>query len=345
MYHLQNSPGRTTIADGKEYLFFSGYSYLGMSHVPEYVELVKEGLDKYGLLHPSSRISNTVLDLYGEFETKLSELTGSEETVSFSSGYLAGRAIVDFTNPNNNCFTAPDTHPAIKCGATTLPEEWKTYFIEKVNQSAKTHYILLVDSVNPLKASVTNFAFLHALHHDKKVTCIIDDSHGFGLPGTEVKGIFQNLPVFPNVSFVLSYSLSKAYHIAGGGVSCSNKIVSELRSSPFYTGSTPVSPAFVHAFLNGQSLYHRQQKKLQDNISAFISLIKDIPGICYHPDLPVFILPELDPEIFRAYNIIISSFGYPSASAKKINRIVLNALHTQDDLFRVSSMLHSFFES
>ena len=345
MYHLQNSPGRTTIADGKEYLFFSGYSYLGMSHVPEYVELVKEGIDKYGLLHPSSRISNTVLPLYEEFETKLSELTGSEETVSFSSGYLAGRAIIDFKSPNKNCFSAPDTHPAIKCNAIPLPEEWKTYFIEKVNQAANKDFVLLVDSVNPLKASVTTFAFLHALHPDKKVTCIIDDSHGFGLPGTEVKGIFQNLPVFPNVEFVLSYSLSKAYHIPGGGVSCSNKIVSELRSSPFFTGSTPVSPAFVYAFLNGQSLYHRQQKKLQDNISAFISLVKDLPGICYHPDLPVFILPELDPEIFRKYNIIISSFGYPSASAKKVNRIVLNALHTPDDLVRVSSILHSFFES
>jgi 7-keto-8-aminopelargonate synthetase-like enzyme len=345
MYQLQNSPGRTTIVDGKEYLFFSGYSYLGMSHVPAYVELVKEGIDKYGIIHPSSRISNTTLHLYDEFEEKLSEITGTEETVSFSSGYLAGRAIIDFKTPNNNCFSAPDTHPAIKCSATQLPDEWKTYFIEKVNQSAKREFILLVDSVNPLKASVTNFAFLHALHPDKKVTCIIDDSHGFGLAGTEVKGVHQALPVFHNVEFILSYSLSKAYHITGGAVSAKQGVTSELKKSPFYAGSTPISPAFVYAFLNGQSLYHRQQKKLQSNISTFISFIKDIPGICYHPELPVFILPQIDPTILVKYNIIISSFGYPNATAKKVNRIVLNALHTKDDLLKVSKVLHSFIKS
>ncbi len=170
--------------------------------MPEFIELVKEGIDRYGLLHPSSRISNTVLDLYEEFEAKLSLLTASEDTVSFSSGYLAGRAIIDFITPVSiNCFCAPDTHPAIKGDANVLPDEWKTFFIEKVNQSSQNNFVLLVDSVNPLKASVTNFSFLHALHPDKKVTCIIDDSHGFGLSGTAIK-IIQPLPVFHNVEFI-----------------------------------------------------------------------------------------------------------------------------------------------
>ena len=344
MFQLETSPGRTTMANGKECLFFSGYSYLGMSHVPEFVELVKEGIDKYGLLHPSSRISNTRLDIYDEFEQQLCQLTASEETVSFSSGYLSGRALVDTVTQNNkNCFCTPDAHPAIKCNANPLPDEWKIYFIEKVNQSTQNNFVLLVDSVNPLKASVTNFSFLHALHPDKNVTCIIDDSHGFGLAGTEVKGIQQSLPAFHNVEFMLSYSLSKAFHINGGAVSCRTEIADELRKSPFYTGSTAIAPAFIYAFLNGQHLYHMQQKKLQDNISAFISMIKDVPGIVYHPELPVFILPPGNKaQTFARYNIIISSFAYATSGDNVINRIVLNALHTQDDLRRIAGMLRTY---
>jgi 7-keto-8-aminopelargonate synthetase-like enzyme len=136
--------------------------------------------------------------------------------------------------------------------------------------------------------------------------------------------------------------LSKAYHITGGGVSCSNGIASKLKSSPFYTGSTPISPAFIHAFLNGQLLYHKQQKRLQDNITRFISFIKDIPGICYHPELPIFILPEIDADTFAKYKIIISSFAYPDALGKRITRVVLNALHTEEDLQKISNILHSF---
>jgi 7-keto-8-aminopelargonate synthetase-like enzyme len=343
MFQLQTSPGRTAVVDGRDFLFFSGYSYLGMSHVPEFVELVKEGIDKYGLLHPSSRISNTTLEIYDEFEERLSQLTSCEETVSFSSGYLSGRALIDtISKDNKNCFCAPDAHPAIMCNANSLSEEWKSQFIEKVNHSTQNDFVLLVDSVNPLKASVTNFSFLRGLYPDKNVTCVIDDSHGFGLAGTEVKGV-QSLPVLNNVEFILSYSLSKAFHINGGGVSCSRGIAYALRKSPYYTGSTPIAPAFLHAFLNGQHLYHLQQKKLQDNISAFIAMIKDVPGIIYHPELPVFILPpHIKAETFARHNIIISSFAYATTGGQVINRIVLNALHTGDDLKNAATILSMY---
>jgi 7-keto-8-aminopelargonate synthetase-like enzyme len=112
MFNLSNNPGRTAIVNGKEHLFFSGYSYLGMNHVPGFVELVKEGIDKYGFLFPSSRISNTQLDLFNEFEAKLSAITGMEATVCFSSGFLAGRAVADmYQGEDYTC--APQTHPAI----------------------------------------------------------------------------------------------------------------------------------------------------------------------------------------------------------------------------------------
>src|SRR5437762_1440775 len=102
MHILDSTPGRTCMINGKEYLFFSGYSYLGMNHVTEFRELVKKGTDKYGVLYPSSRISNTRLAIYEEFENHLSEMTGMEETVSFSSGYLAGETISDLLSSYKN---------------------------------------------------------------------------------------------------------------------------------------------------------------------------------------------------------------------------------------------------
>src|SRR5207248_3332410 len=93
MYILDSTPGRICMIKGKEYLFFSGYSYLGMNHIKEFRDLIKECIEQYGALYPSSRISNTRLAIYEEFEHYLSEMTGMEETVSFSSGYLAGETI------------------------------------------------------------------------------------------------------------------------------------------------------------------------------------------------------------------------------------------------------------
>ncbi len=74
MSTLSQLPGRTAIINNEEYLFFSGYSYLGLGLNKEFTSLVKEGIDKYGVVYPSSRISNTPLDLYTEFEEKLAQV-------------------------------------------------------------------------------------------------------------------------------------------------------------------------------------------------------------------------------------------------------------------------------
>jgi 7-keto-8-aminopelargonate synthetase-like enzyme len=342
MYELNQSPGRTVWANGRQYLFFSGYSYLGMGHVEEFTNLVKEGIDKFGLLHPSSRISNTQLPIYETFENILSRIVGSEETVTFSSGYLAGRAVVDLvTKHNKHVYCAPNTHPAIQCGTPLIGDDWKNQLVKTINQSPNNSFILFMDSVNPLTASVANFSFLHELDSDKHLTCIIDDSHGIGLLGPIGNGISHLVPELPNVEAVIVYSLSKAFHPNGGAISCSKRIAGYLTNSPYYTGATAISPAMAYAFVHGQHLYLRQLKKLQDNISAFIQVTSDIGGICFYPQLPVFVLKsEWEAAFFDAQNIIISSFAYPDPSGNKVNRIVLNALHTRQDLFKLSCVLN-----
>ncbi len=334
MFTLHQSAGRTAIINGKEYIFCSGYSYLGMSYVPEFIELVKQGMDKYGVLYPSSRISNTRLSIYEEMEAFLSQLTTQQETVLYSSGFLAGSAIVEIlVNRKVNCFAAPNAHPAIKIPAEQLNENWQQHFIELTRETTLEEYVLLADSVNPLTATINNFSFLKNIPAHKKISCVIDDSHGIGLLGEKGEGISALLPKLFNVEYVLTYSLSKAFHINGGAISCNKEFADLLRQTPFYTASTSVSPSLCYAFINGQNLYSNQRRKLKQNGKVFQELVSIIQDISFCPELPIFILPEqLNQEYFTPHNIIISSFPYPNPSGKNINRIVLNALHTKEDL-------------
>ncbi len=157
MSALNQSPGRTAIIDGKEHLFFSGYSYLGMSHVIEFIELVKEGIDKYGVLFPSSRISNTQLGIFETMEAFLSQLTSQEETVIYSSGFLAGRAVVDaLYKIGAKCFAAPATHAAV--GITA--EDKKTFYntIEGFCAEEEIRTPTPVTALPPQSSASTNFA-------------------------------------------------------------------------------------------------------------------------------------------------------------------------------------------
>lgn len=334
MFQLADNPGRCTIHNKREYLFFSGYGYLGVQHDIQFKQLVKQGIEKHGWLFPSSRISNTQTAIFDQFEDVLSYLTNTAKTISFSSGFSAGTIASGLfkTHPTSVC---PDAHPAINKlqQQHTSFDKWAENTLHHIHEKQfnKTP-VLIADSVNPLTGEINDFDFLKFIEHP--VIVIIDDSHGIGLLGNKGEGISSILPKKENIEYVLTYSLSKAFSINGGAISCSNINTANLiKSLPEFTASTAIAPALAYAFMNGQAIYKLKREQLLHNISFLSNLLKDADTIFNNQELPVFILPEyLDEDYFSNQQIIISSFAYPNPQGKKINRAVINALHTEKDL-------------
>lgn len=344
MFYLETLPGRTCKIDGKDFLFFSGYSYLGMNHVSTFIDLVKKGIDEFGLLFPSSRISNSRLKLFEDFENVLSQLTQRESTVSFSSGYLAGQTIADILSTYKNIFIAPNTHPAIKIkGITDASSEnfksWADEVSVAINNSPEKKFILIADSINIMESIINDFSFLENIAPSKKIIFLIDDSHGIGLLGNKGEGIISRLPKkenYSNIEYIISYSLSKAFNIGGGAVSCSQYFSDLLRQHPNYMASTSINPSHLYAFINSQHLYNDQREKLRQNIS----LVKKSNDKIFHKNesgLPIFIAKENSADLFFKNDIIISSFGYPTLQSKTIDRAIINALHTNVDIKKLLS--------
>jgi len=352
---MSEAPGRTIIRQGKTYLFFSGYSYLGMSHVAGFRNLLKEGIDRYGALFPSSRISNTTLPLYGHLEHYLSQLTGQDSTVSYASGTLACQAIGQLLSDGENIFVAPGTHPAMGLGNKRdgAPmeavdggsyEDWSRKLIRFTADSTHDHFALVANSVNPLTGVINDFMFLQDLPRQKRFTFLIDDSHGIGWMGEHGEGIASALMHLPHVEYLIVYSLSKAFHIQGGAVSCPPAWAERLRRAPQYTASTPMAPAFAHTLLNAGSLYEVQRALLEGNVDSLTRMVNAMPetdgalSALQPTQTPVFLCGATQANAFsiapalEEQGIIISSFAYPDPAGPPLNRVVLSALHEPSDL-------------
>ena len=68
MISVQELPGRTVKVKGKELLYFSGTSYLGIGKNEAFREQLLEGMKRYGTNYSSSRTSNLQLAIYEETE-------------------------------------------------------------------------------------------------------------------------------------------------------------------------------------------------------------------------------------------------------------------------------------
>jgi 8-amino-7-oxononanoate synthase len=335
--YLDAAPGRTARVAGKEYLFFSGYNYLGVSHDADFNSIIQEGIRRYGWLFPSSRISNTRLSIYDECESMLAQATGCEAAVLLPTGFTAGRVA---TSLPQDIINSPASHPAIlrhKSDVSILAE-WEQQVLQHVKDSDQ-RLIIASDAANPLSATIYNFGFLSQVQ--RPLTLILDDSHGVGLMGNDGFGTSASVPKNNSLEYIFTYSLSKAFGISGGAISCSADRAAYYKSLPAYTGSTPMSPAQMYAFLRGQHIYARQREKLRQNISYFAGLVKHLVGIHFTAGFPVFVLPAaVNERYLYDCGIIISSFAYPTPSSPKLNRIVVNAEHTPDDLDRLADVLH-----
>ncbi|MDB5232862.1 MAG: 2-amino-3-ketobutyrate coenzyme ligase, partial [Chitinophagaceae bacterium] len=174
MFDLDGKPGRIVSVNGNEYLFFSGYDYLGISHNSFFEKLVTKGIQQYGWLYPSSRISNTRLPLYEKMEQHLTSLTQTTETVLFPSGFLAGRAASQLFAHRCKPFTAPSTHPAIAIYGRSFMgtfSQWSEMVMQTLSGSDIYELpVLIADSLQPLTAEINDFSFLQ--HIDRKVICI-----------------------------------------------------------------------------------------------------------------------------------------------------------------------------
>jgi 7-keto-8-aminopelargonate synthetase-like enzyme len=342
-------PGRTLYINGEEYLYCSGTSYLGISCNEKFREKLLEGIARYGTNYSSSRNSNLQLKVFEEAESYLAAYTGAEAALTFSSGLLAGQVLVQTLLGSGRFIYAPGTHPAVWRDMADAPEveqsfeEWADRLLQEVLYIPTQHIILVCNSLDPLHARNHSFIWLASLPPEKQYTVIIDDSHGFGVTGTNGAGIYSQLPRVPHVRLIVVSSLGKAFAVPAGVILGDRQLIAQLRASPFYGGASPAVPAYLYAFLHSQEIYKEARQKLFGNIAGFQEQLERPEMFRAFDRFPVFSTAShaLCPYL-QEHNVLISSFRYPTPAHDPITRVILNSLHTPEDLQRLTHLINRF---
>ncbi|MBF9251972.1 pyridoxal phosphate-dependent aminotransferase family protein [Pontibacter sp. 172403-2] len=347
-------PGRTLSINGAEYLFCSGTSYLGISCNEAFRQCLLDGMQRYGTNYSSSRNSNLQLQVFDEVENYLAAYTGAAAALTMSSGYLAGQVVVQALKDEGRFLYAPGTHPAMWRSMADAPDDGRTH-VEWVNQLLQEaprlpdeHLILVCNSLDPLKAEKYTFDWVAALPDNKQITLIVDDSHGFGVTGDNGAGVYRQLRQLQSIRkmrLVVISSFGKAFGIPAGLILADSPFIEQLKSSPYFGGASPAVPAYLYAFLHSKSIFEEARQKLLANILYFRQRLACPELFSSFEDYPVFYTSSeaLCPYLLQ-HRVFISSFRYPTPADAPITRVILNALHTPEDLNRLAALINQFKE-
>ncbi|OON71015.1 aminotransferase class I/II-fold pyridoxal phosphate-dependent enzyme [Hymenobacter sp. CRA2] len=351
MLHADSLPSRTLLApDGREYLYCSGTSYLGMARNPEFAALLAEGLSRYGTNYGSSRHGSLRLRVYEEAEAFLATWVGLPAALTVSSGYLAGQMAVKALARAGRFEYAPGTHPAAwltehaaPAATTRTFDDWAQHLLRRLRHETPQPVVIVANSLDPLRVQRYDFGWAQELPTDRPLTLLIDDSHGLGVIGPDGTGICGEIQVPPSVQLVIVSSLGKACGIPGGVVLADERFIEELRRSAFFGASSPVVPAYLYAFVRAKELYQQARAQLQTNTGQFRAATTKLGLFQSAPDFPVFYTPQVQlGEFMEMRGVLISSLHYPTPTDPPITRVVLSALHTRADVTRIAALATEF---
>lgn len=334
--------GKKLLLEGKEYLCFNGTSYLGLDSLEVYARIVESNIQNWGTHHGLSRTNNVRLAVYDAFEEFFSSQAGAEAGALFGSGYLAGIAASQYLFPKaDQCWAAPDTHPAIlpssvKAYSSRSFSEWMHACLERASQLPSQKILILGNAVDPLKAEIHGYEWVVSIAAKHEVTLLIDDSHAFGVLGNGLFGTYSQWKQ-EGIQLLVSGSLGKGLATPGGIVLGTEDLIQGIKSQSIFAGASPPSPALIQTLMDAQELLQVQQGKLKELTSFFYQQTRLIPQIQGTSNFPVFVYsPDLWADKLQEQGYITSSFPYPTPSGPKVNRLVLSASHSREELSTLS---------
>lgn len=341
---IESLSGRTLQIEEQTYLYCSGTSYLGIQAHPVFHRYLLEGISKYGSNYGGSRRSNLLFSVFEEAEAHLADLVGREAALTFSSGTLAAQALTQHLAQTHQLFYVPKTHPALfqspSLANRVADTNWQATLVEQLKNASKP-VAILCNAIDPLYVQKIDFSWLNTLPENQKTLLVIDDSHGLGIVGEKGQGSASLLVVPSSIELVVVASLAKAYAIPGGAIMASKERIKAIENTALFGGASPIVPAYLDAFLKSKNLYINQLQTLRARIQQLLNRLPKRSEIYYQPDYPVFrLLSDSLVKALEKNKVLISSFAYPTAESPLLHRLVLNALHEEEDVERLIEIMN-----
>tara|TARA_R110002020_G_scaffold266952_6_gene482018 strand:+ start:600 stop:1622 length:1023 start_codon:yes stop_codon:yes gene_type:complete len=324
--------------EGKDYLYFSGTSYLGIAQNSDFLDILANNLFLFGANHGQSRINNIRLTVFDEFEESFAVEAGAAAAAVFSSGYLAGIAAwKSIYKDTDEILIAPDAHSAIIPDDLTASiqfnfAQWKNHCLEQAGMLSPRRILIIGNAVDPFSCQIHSYDWVKELAKKHVVSLLIDDSHAFGAFGNSIYGTYAQWDD-PSINLLVSGSLGKGLGLPAGIILGNESQIKEIKATSLFGGASPGSPAHLKTFLDMEHMYFEKKKWLSEACGVFAKETTNVSQIRGSENFPAFVYTDNTwVKDFEKSGIITSSFPYPTADSPSVNRIVISAFHELEDL-------------
>ncbi|GFZ85796.1 2-amino-3-ketobutyrate CoA ligase [Compostibacillus humi] len=251
---LESANGPVITIGGKKLLNLSSNNYLGLATDERLIEAAREALEKYGVGAGAVRTINGTLNLHVQLEEAIARFKGTEDAISFQSGFNCNMAAISAVMDKNDAILS-DTlnHASIIDGCRLSKAKIITYEhsdmddlrkkAKEATESGKYNKVMVItDGVFSMDGDIAKLPEIVEIAKEFDLITYVDDAHGSGVTG-DGAGTVKHFGLQKEIDFQIG-TLSKAIGVVGGYVAGKRKLIQwlKVRSRPFLF-STAVTPA------------------------------------------------------------------------------------------------------
>ncbi|PPD22698.1 MAG: 8-amino-7-oxononanoate synthase [Methylocystis sp.] len=271
-------------AQGKHFVSFANYDYLGLANHPRIREEAKREIDGLGIGALASRLVGGERTTHKPFEAEIAEFLGMESALTLVSGYLSNVTTIAWlmSGKRDAIFIDELAHNSIVAGADGAPAQvvkFRHNDLDHLDHLLARHreeyrnVLIVVEGVYSMDGDTADLPRLLAIKEKYKVWLLVDEAHSLGVLGDTGRGLAEHQGVDPARIDLIVGTMSKTLASCGGYVCGKKQVIDWFRYTlPGFVYSVGLSPVILAAARTALRLMQEETwriAKLADNAELF----------------------------------------------------------------------------
>ncbi len=351
---LDRNEGTEVVYEGRRIIMCGSNNYLGLTTHPKVRQAAKDAIEKYGTSCTGSRFLNGNMTIIEQLEQELSEWTGKESALVFSTGMQVNLGTISsIVGRGDYVILDKEDHASIYDGAILSSGKIERYRHNDIDQleyvlkslPANAGKLLVVDGLFSMEGDIAPLPKIIPLCKQYGVRLMVDDAHAMGVLGGG-RGTAAHFGMTDDVDLIMS-TFSKSFASIGGFVAGSHDVIDYIkhkaRSLIFSASIPPANTATVLAALEVMREEPERVERLTENATFMREGFKALGFDTGHSETPVIPIIIGDNErtfltwkmLFDAGVFVNPVIAPATSPGRQLLRTSYMATHTRSQLERV----------
>ena len=347
--------GAETVIDGKTYINFASYNYIGLNGHPEIAAAAKAAIDRYGTSVSASRPVSGERPIHRELERALARLHGAEDSVVFVGGHSTNVSVIGHLLGRRDVIVHDAlihnsiVQGAILSGARRVPfahlDHEAADRLLGETRSRNGHALLVIEGHYSMDGDVPDLPAFIAVARRHRAWLMVDEAHALGVLGPRGFGSADRFGIDPREVDIWMGTLSKSLVSCGGYIAGRAELVDYLKlMAPGFVFSVGMAPPAAAAALTAIELLEREPQRVaqvNDRGSLFLRLARE-GGLDVGGSIGASIVPVITGGSIRAGRLAQAMFRrgvnvqpilYPAVPERAARlRFFLTAEHSEEQI-------------